>query len=406
GYGYDGDGQRISKQVTDPRGNTTTTIFVYNAMGQLIADYGGPTPTTTGTSYLTTDHLGSTRVITDSTTPTPIVLERDDYLPFGEEIGNIGSGRNGVVGYSSSTDVRQKFTSKEQDTESGLDYFGSRYFSGPQGRFTGADGLLSSGTIYDPQSWNRYTYALNDPLKYTDPFGLYVFDSGATDAEKRSFRQGLATLRRARDRYRGGSAEYSRINRALTAYGREGVDNGVTVKFGATRDGTPAETVPGIAADASGHKVTSADNPTGQRTTVTVDPTQNTDSFKWATSIGHEGSHVADIAAFAATLPSNLADPRASAALTGPFNLNLAKWTTEWKAYTTESNIAQALAHDNILSVGGDTKFEIWNGGWAAADVEKKRASGIFTVLTQPQSQHGVYHLNPFVGDFGKRLLN
>jgi len=37
--------------------------------------------------------------------------------------------------------------------------------------------LLSSGTIYDPQTWNRYSYTLNNPLKYIDPFGLYEWDA-------------------------------------------------------------------------------------------------------------------------------------------------------------------------------------------------------------------------------------
>ncbi|MGH9762532.1 MAG: RHS repeat-associated core domain-containing protein, partial [Blastocatellia bacterium] len=173
GYGYDGDGKRVSKQVTDASGNTTTTIFVYNAIGQLIADYGGgSTPATTGTRYLTTDHLGSTRVITDSTTPSPVVLERDDFLPFGEEIGNIGAGRNGVAGYSSSTDIRQKFTSKERDAESTLDYFGSRYYSGSGGRFTGADpNPVTQENFVNPQRWNLYVYVNNNPLASRDPNG-------------------------------------------------------------------------------------------------------------------------------------------------------------------------------------------------------------------------------------------
>lgn len=69
--------------------------------------------------------------------------------------------------------MRQKFTQKERDNETGLDYFGARYYASVQGRFTSPDPLLSSGTVFDPQSWNRYFYASNNPLKYTDPTGLY-----------------------------------------------------------------------------------------------------------------------------------------------------------------------------------------------------------------------------------------
>ena len=43
---------------------TTVTNFVYDAMGKLAAEYGGPQNPNTGTTYLTDDHLGSTRVVT------------------------------------------------------------------------------------------------------------------------------------------------------------------------------------------------------------------------------------------------------------------------------------------------------------------------------------------------------
>ena len=68
--------------------------------------------------------------------------------------------------------IRQQFTSKERDNETELDYFGARYFSSRQGRFISVDPLGASAIISDPQSFNRYTYVLNNPLKYIDPDGL------------------------------------------------------------------------------------------------------------------------------------------------------------------------------------------------------------------------------------------
>ena len=62
------------------------------------------------------------------------------------------------------------FTGKERDTETGLDSFGARYFSGAQGRFASTDPL--DGWAVDPQSWNEYAYARNNPLLYTDPSGM------------------------------------------------------------------------------------------------------------------------------------------------------------------------------------------------------------------------------------------
>lgn len=63
-------------------------------------------------------------------------------------------------------------TSKERDTETGLDYFGARYMSSPQGRFTSPDPLLESADPSDPQTWNRYAYGLNNPLRFIDPTGM------------------------------------------------------------------------------------------------------------------------------------------------------------------------------------------------------------------------------------------
>jgi RHS repeat-associated protein len=53
----------------------------------------------------------------------------------------------------------------------GLDYFGARYFSGAQGRFTSPDAPFADQHADDPQSWILYAYVGNNPLKYVDPTG-------------------------------------------------------------------------------------------------------------------------------------------------------------------------------------------------------------------------------------------
>ena len=66
----------------------------------------------------------------------------------------------------------QKFTSKERDTESGLDYFGARYYSGMQGRFTSTDpNPVSKENFVNPQRCNLYIYVNNYPLAAVDPNG-------------------------------------------------------------------------------------------------------------------------------------------------------------------------------------------------------------------------------------------
>lgn len=65
-----------------------------------------------------------------------------------------------------------KFTSKERDAETGLDFFGARYMSSAQGRFTSVDPKqFSSRTLVNPQKWNKYAYTLNNPLASIDPDG-------------------------------------------------------------------------------------------------------------------------------------------------------------------------------------------------------------------------------------------
>jgi RHS repeat-associated protein len=168
-YSYDGNGWRVKKETTGT--GAATTVLVYNAGGRLIAEYGTGSSQGGGTSYLTTDHLGSTRVVTGSD---GTVRGRHDYMPFGEEIvGNV-SGRQSIGGYGASDGIRQKFTQKERDTESGLDYFLARYYSSAQGRFTSVDPI--AGSTLDPQTLNKYSYVADNPLTRRDPDGLYPRD--------------------------------------------------------------------------------------------------------------------------------------------------------------------------------------------------------------------------------------
>jgi RHS repeat-associated protein len=70
--------------------------------------------------------------------------------------------------------VRQQFTDKERDGETGLDYFLARYYSSAQGRFTSVDPENAGADLEKPQSWNGYAHTLNNPTTNTDPDGLKV----------------------------------------------------------------------------------------------------------------------------------------------------------------------------------------------------------------------------------------
>ena len=71
--------------------------------------------------------------------------------------------------YVSADEVRKDYTGYEKDEESGLEFAQARYYNTTHGRFTSVDPLTASATIRNPQTFNRYSYALNSPYKFTDP---------------------------------------------------------------------------------------------------------------------------------------------------------------------------------------------------------------------------------------------
>ncbi len=173
-YAYDGLGERVSKSLE----GGLTTMYVHDVFGNLAAEYttggtGAAPPCTT--CYLSWDHLGSTRMMTDQN---GVVQARHDYLPFGVEIPANYAGRSSAWG--TADNVTAKFTGQERDTETGLDFFQARYHGSAQGRFLSPDPLGNFvATAADPQSWNMYAYARNNPLSLVDPTGLdYCSDEG------------------------------------------------------------------------------------------------------------------------------------------------------------------------------------------------------------------------------------
>jgi len=113
--------------------------------------------------YYHADHLGSVRMQTDGQGAVANVY---DYLPFGEEVAGPAAGGPG-------------FTGKWRGPETGRDYFEARYYSPPWGRFLSVDPARTSASPFNPQSWNRYTYAHNNPILLVDPDGQSATAAGA-----------------------------------------------------------------------------------------------------------------------------------------------------------------------------------------------------------------------------------
>ncbi len=176
-YVYDANGRRVRKTVN----TNTITDFFYDLAGNAVAErqstnqgatwnwtkgyvYGGgrllvqydgiPGAPGAATYFVHTDHLGSTRLLTNVSAQRH---EAYDYLPYGE--GPTGTGTTNHL-----------FTGLERDAESGLDHTLFRKYASLQGRWLSPDPL--GGDLDNPQSLNLYPYVLNNPLSWVDSLGL------------------------------------------------------------------------------------------------------------------------------------------------------------------------------------------------------------------------------------------
>lgn len=159
---YDYSGMRVKKiapaGVTlypfagyeiDPNGVITKFI---RAGGESIASKKG-----TAKYFYHNDHLGSVNVVTDAT---GVRVQLNEYDPWG------------AVSHASGTiDPDTRFTGQKLDPETGLYYYGGRYYDAEIGRFVSADPFVQ--TPYDPQNLNRYSYVTNSPQNYIDPEGYF-----------------------------------------------------------------------------------------------------------------------------------------------------------------------------------------------------------------------------------------
>src|SRR6185437_15336185 len=178
-YVYDSDGNRVEKTGTgsgtlywymtpgivaesDLSGNLKSEYVFFNGDRVARKDFDPSTHAATGVFYYFSDHLKTASVITDSAGN---IKAESDYYPWGGELQFVNSDSN-----------HYKFTGKERDTESGLDYFGARYYSNGLGRFITPDWAAKPVTIPyavlgDPQTLNLYTYVRNIPTTRIDPEG-------------------------------------------------------------------------------------------------------------------------------------------------------------------------------------------------------------------------------------------
>jgi RHS repeat-associated protein len=174
-YYYDADGARMEKTTGSaatmywlgPSGTLTETSLAGTINEEYIYFNGeriARVDRASGTvHYYFSNHLGSHTVVTSATG----ACEQDiDYYPYGGVITN----------HCPNVAQNYKFTGKERDSESGLDYFGARHYASGLGRFMIADWKAKPTSVPfadfgDPQSLNLYSYVRNTPTSLYDPDG-------------------------------------------------------------------------------------------------------------------------------------------------------------------------------------------------------------------------------------------
>src|SRR5215813_12979821 len=213
-YTYDADGNRVEKSngstgtiywymspgivaESDLTGTLKSEYVFFNGNRVARKDFSG---STTSVFYYFSDHLKTASVITDSA---GTIKEDEDYYPWGGELQFVNNDSN-----------RYKFTGKERDSETGLDYFGARYYGNWIGRFLSPDWADKSTAVPyavfgDPQTLNLYSYVRNNPVSkadidgHCDPVtcifqllqyvGIHVGQVGIQDAAVRqSYNAGVA----------------------------------------------------------------------------------------------------------------------------------------------------------------------------------------------------------------------
>ncbi|MBZ5532066.1 MAG: hypothetical protein LAO20_11595 [Acidobacteriia bacterium] len=313
-YTYDANDERVLKS------NTSTGAALkryWSGAGNIVAEADGSGTLTAeyiyfggkrvaridlpanSVHYYLSDHLSSTSVVASSA---GAIEEESDYYPFGTEVVVSSTGGN-----------KYKFTGKERDLESGLDYFRARHYGSTLGRFISSDPL--GGLLFDPQSLNKYTYVRNNALRYTDPTGMYI----CADSAKCDSKQDIA-FEKARQNDLKSKDE--NVVRGASAYGDKNTDNGTTVKFGDPGKGNDGITKNDLGADPK--------DPNKIRAVETVTFRDGLSGAALDAAVGHEGSHVADAQDFAASITA-----------AGGFDAskNLSKYQTELKAYVVTQSI-------------------------------------------------------------------
>lgn len=159
----------------EQRGAATNYKHYINAggivVGMLVTQTTGVTSNAVGTmSYFHYDHLGSVVAITDAAASANV--ERRSFDPWGKPRNTDGSAGSGELPGGMSPASDRGYTMHEHLEGLGLVHMNGRVFDPTLARFMSADPFVQA--MFNGQSYNRYSYVLNDPLDATDPSGYFL----------------------------------------------------------------------------------------------------------------------------------------------------------------------------------------------------------------------------------------
>ncbi|MEJ6477041.1 RHS repeat-associated core domain-containing protein, partial [Pseudoalteromonas piscicida] len=141
-------------------------VYQYTVGNILISD--NQTTKEVTHKLLIKDHLGSTLAVSEvsSNGNNARITQAFRYDPFGQQYALQASKFEVFTGY-----MRQGFTGHEMLNNLNVIHMNGRIYDPTLGRFLQADPHIQAPT--NSQSYNRYSYVLNNPLSYTDPSGYF-----------------------------------------------------------------------------------------------------------------------------------------------------------------------------------------------------------------------------------------
>ncbi len=233
-YLYDAYGQRVKKLVRNQGGQFEATVYIdglleYHHLVQgsttlenntlhvmdhekriALVRVGDPLPkdTTPAVKYHLGDHLGSSNIVVDDLGG---LVNREEYTPYGE------------TSFGSFTRKRYRFTGKERDEESGLCYFGARYYEPSLARWCSCDpaglvvdpiqdeqahanspktspgrqnavNFVKGNARVKPAGLGLYTFNLNNPIRYRDQDGRFPKEIGRRDPDTLATHRGITAI--------------------------------------------------------------------------------------------------------------------------------------------------------------------------------------------------------------------